>query len=559
MKNSYRFALWVILPALWPAVLRAQEEKELAPVSRVYAITNVTVVQGPGRKIDGGTIVVRNGLIQSVGKGLAVPPDAVVLKGDSLYVYAGFIDGLSRIGVDKPKDENRDRPKDPGNPPPDRAGITPQVDVRNYLSPTDRSIEDFRNAGFTTAQVVPYGGMLPGSGAIVSLGGKSMDDRVLVSKSALYTEFTLSERIYPATILGYMAKWRDLYRQASLDKSYETLYAANRAGLERPATDRVSEAFYPVIDKQIPVLFKSEKVLEVHRALLLQKDLGFNVTVAEVKEGWDVMDKLKAAKAKVFLSLELPEDKKEDKKKDEKKEEPKGAEATERAALEKRKKEVTQQYVGQAAAFQKAAVPFGFSTLSVKPGDVQANLRRIIAAGLTEDQALAALTTTPAQLLGLSDRLGSIDPGKVANLVISRKPYFQEKSKVKHVFVDGVLYTNEQKDDKKPGSQNINADALGTWSYTAETPQQVTKGTIKLNRDNSAFNGTITGNLTDKAYELKDIVLEGSNLSFYYEVEFQGEMLKIEVSVKIDGKAFDGSMIAGKYGSFPMKGTKEPQ
>src|SRR6186713_2759099 len=138
MKNSYRFILWVILPSLWPAVLRAQEEKELAPVSRVYAITNVTVVQGPGRKIDGGTIVVRNGLIQSVGKGIAVPADAVVLRGDSLYVYAGFIDGLSRIGVDKPKDENRDRPKDPGNPPPDRAGITPQADVRNYISPTDR-------------------------------------------------------------------------------------------------------------------------------------------------------------------------------------------------------------------------------------------------------------------------------------------------------------------------------------------------------------------------------------------------------------------------------------
>jgi len=553
MKNSYRLVLWVILPALWPAASQAQEEKELAPVSRVYAITNVTVVQGPGRKVDGGTIVVRNGLIQSVGKGLAVPPDAVVLRGDSLYVYAGFIDGLSRIGVDKPKDENRDKPKDPGNPPPDRAGITPQIDVRNYISP-DRSLEDFRNTGFTTAQVVPYGGMLPGSGAIVSLGGKTVDDRVIVGKSALYTEFTLAERIYPATVLGYMAKWRDLYRQASLDKSYETVYAANRSGLERPATDRVSEAFYPVIDKQIPVLFKSEKVLEVHRALLLQKDLGFNLTVAEVKEGWDVTDKLKAAKAKVFLSLELPEDKK----KEESKEELKGAAATERASLEKRKQEVTQQYVGQAAVFQKAGIPFGFSTMSVKSSDVQANLRRIIAAGLTEDQALAALTTVPAQLLGLTDRLGSIDLGKLANLVISRKPYFQEKSKVRYVFVEGVLYTNEQKDDKKPGGQNINADALGTWSYTAETPQQVTQGTIKLNRDNNAFNGTITGTVPDKTYELKDIVLEGNSLSFYYQLEFQGEMLKIEVAVKIDGKTFEGTMIAGKYGSFPVKGTKQP-
>jgi hypothetical protein len=386
-----------------------------------------------------------------------------------------------------------------------------------------------------------------------------MDDRVIASKSGLYSEFAYGERMYPATLLGFMAKWRDLYRKAALEKSYEAVYAANRAGLERPVTDRVSEAFYPVIDRQMPVLFKTETLLEVHRALTLQKDLNFNLTVAGVKQGWDVTDKLKAAKAKVFLSLELPEDKKEDKKKEESKEELKGAAAAERDALEKRKKEAIQQYTGQAAAFQKAGVPFGFSSMGVKAGDVQGNLRRIIAAGLTEDQALAALTTTPAQLLGLSDRLGTIDPGKMANLVISRKPYFENKAKVRYVFVDGTLYTNEQKEEKKPAAgQAISADALGAWSYTAETPQQVTQGTINLNRDNNAFSGTITGTVPDKTYELKDIVLEGNSLSFYYTVEYAGEVIKIEVSVKIDGKTFEGTMIAGKFGSFPIKGNKTP-
>lgn len=553
MKTSYRFAWWVNLLALWPTLLLAQEEKELAPVSRTYVLSNVTVIQAPGRKIEGGTVVIRNGLIHSVGKGISVPPDAQVLRGDSLYVYAGFIDGLSHIGVDKPKDDNHDRPKDPGNPPPDRAGITPQIDVRNYISPADRAIEDFRAAGFTAAQVVPFGGMLPGSGAIVSLGGKTMDDRVMVAKSGLYTEFTPADRMYPGTVLGVMAKWRDLYRQASLAKSYQAVYAGNRAGLERPATDRVSEAFYPVIDKEIPVLFKTEKALEVQRALVLQKDLSFNLTVCEVKEGWDAIDKLKAAKAKVFLSLELPEDKKE-----EKKEGLKGAAAAEREALARRKKEAVLQYTGQAAAFQQAGLAFGFSTMTVKAGDVKANLRRIIAAGLTEDQALAALTTAPAQLLGLSDRLGTIDNGKLANLVISRKPYFHEKSKVRYVFVEGALYNYDQKEETKPAAQNINADALGAWSYTAETPQQVTRGTVKINRENNTFQGTITGNVPDKTYELKDIVLEGSSLTFYYNVEIAGDVVKIEVAVKIDGSSFEGTMIAGKFGSFPVKGSKVP-
>ena len=101
----------------------------------------------------------------------------------------------------------------------------------------------------------------------------------------------------------------------------------------------------------------------------------------------------------------------------------------ERTALEKRIEDFKALHVGQAATFQKAAVPFGFSGLSVKTKDVKANLRRMIKAGLTEDGALAALTTTPAQSFGLSDRLGTIDAGKIANLVISHKLIFMRSQK----------------------------------------------------------------------------------------------------------------------------------
>ena len=82
----------------WPALLFAQDEKPLAPVTRTYAITNVNIIQGPGRKIDMGTVVIKNGLITAVGKGVAIPGEAIVIKADSMYIYAGFIDGLSRKG-----------------------------------------------------------------------------------------------------------------------------------------------------------------------------------------------------------------------------------------------------------------------------------------------------------------------------------------------------------------------------------------------------------------------------------------------------------------------------
>src|SRR5688572_6432365 len=83
----------------------AQEEKELLPVSRTYAITNANIIQAPGRRIDRGIVVIKNGLIHAVGKNVAIPAEAIVIKGDSLYVYPGFIDGLSRTGVTKPKEE----------------------------------------------------------------------------------------------------------------------------------------------------------------------------------------------------------------------------------------------------------------------------------------------------------------------------------------------------------------------------------------------------------------------------------------------------------------------
>src|SRR5690606_19179283 len=148
--------------------------------------------------------------------------------------------------------------------------------------------------------------------------------------------------------------------------------------------------------------------LDANRILTLQKDLGFNVVLGDVKDCWDMIGKIKAANAKVFLSLDLPDAVKEDKK-DEKKDQS----STEKEALEKRKAEAIAQFTAQASAFQKAGVAFGFSTASAKTKDIPANLRRMIAAGLTEDQALAALTTAPAQLLGIADRFGTVDNGKI--------------------------------------------------------------------------------------------------------------------------------------------------
>ncbi len=408
--------------------------------------------------------------------------------------------------------------------------------------------------------MVPFGVLLPGNGAVVQFSGKPADESVLISKSSFYSELTSNQGVYPATILGIMAKWRDLYRQATLSHNYETLYASNRSGLERPATDRVLEAFYPVIDKKQPVLFKADKILDAHRVLTLQSELQFPLVIANVKEGWDVIGKIKSANAKVFLSLDLPDEVKEEKKDAKKESKPETANDKEKAALEKRKSEFIAKYEGQAAAFQKAGVKFGFSAIDVKTSNIQANLRRMIKAGLTEDQALAALTTSPAEILGISDRLGTIDNGKIANLVISDKPYFTEKAKVRYVFVDGQPFKLEAKDPKKADPNAKTADISGSWSVKTTSPQGENNSVIVFSKDGSNYTAKVSGGMIQTPIDAKSVELDGNSLKYSYSFTMGGsQQITVEVDATVDGETFAGTASVPNFGSFPIEGKKDPK
>ena len=142
----------------------------------------------PGQKIEGGTVVIKDGLILSVGKNVTIPANAKVVKSDSMYVYAGFIDGLSHIGIPKPDPKKNPvkPPKVPGQATYKQAGIQPHVTVKEVLNPKDKSISDMRKLGYTVAHVVPRGQMLPGSGALISLNGTNADQMILRDKVSLF-------------------------------------------------------------------------------------------------------------------------------------------------------------------------------------------------------------------------------------------------------------------------------------------------------------------------------------------------------------------------------------
>ncbi|MCZ8214965.1 MAG: amidohydrolase, partial [Cyclobacteriaceae bacterium] len=119
-------------------------------------------------------------------------------------------------------------------------------------------------------------------------------------------------------------------------------------------------------------------------------------------------------------------------------------------------------------------------------------------------------------------------------------------------------YKLEVKEEKKAEKTGGKIEAQGSWSYSTETPQGTNTGKIKLKNANGAFTGSITSNMSDKETEIKNVTLDGNKLSFTFDFQMGSNSMTIEVNLVLDGASFDGSMSVGSYGSFPMKGTKDP-
>ncbi len=553
--TKYLFGCLCSLILVLPSGLHAQGSvEERPPVTRTFFLNNAFVVQSPGKVIDLGGVLIRDGLIQAVGKDLKAPSDAKVIEADSMYIYAGFIDGLSNLGVPKPKNDADDRRggQREYNPSYERAGIQTERNVVGMLAPEDKSIEEMRALGFTAAHVVPHGEMLPGQGAVILLGGDDAGKMVVSEGSSLFAQFEGASGVYPGTDMAIMSKFRELYQQARQHKSHNASYAKNPLGMSRPAQNDVLAAFGPSIDGKRPIFFAVDGIKEMHRAITLSKELGFPLGIADVSMGQKAAEAIKASGASVFLTLDLPSAPKKDKKEEEMDPEKKKLEAARAAAMKLHEE--------QAAMMVKAGIPFGFSTMSAKAKDVRANLGRMIKAGLTEDQALAALTTEPARLLGVANIMGSVEKGKIANLVVTDQPYFAEGANIRYVFVDGMPseYEVKKKKAKKPGDPDAVVDLAGTWQLQDDLPQaNVRDQTLVLESNDGTITGTLKGGMGNQ--ELSNLEVNGNTLTFSFSTDGGGQTITVSYELTVDGDSIEGSMAAGSFGSFDVEGARTPK
>ncbi len=406
----------------------------------LLAIQDARIVTVSGGVIEKGTVVVRDGIIAEVGAAAAVPKGAWVVDGKGLTVYPGLIDGLSTWGIPQaaaaaPAAAGRGGGAPVGGPggspaaaprswgPQDRPGTTSWVKAADLVKLEDRRIETARGAGFTTAVTFPKQGLVAGHGAVVNLGGETSGRMIVDPGAGLYLSMTPSGYTgYPSSPMGILAYFRQLWIDAGYYRLAKAMYAQNPANVKRPDYDRALEG---VLEAK-RVLLPAASPVALERILKLASDLKAPFVVYGVVQGYAMADRLKQAGTPVVLNVKWPTRERD-------------ADPEREESL--RTLEIRDKAPASPAALAAAGVKFAVSSDGIDaPKDVIRALKKSIDLGLKKEDALKALTLNAAEIYGLAGKLGSIDKGKIANLVVTDGDLFDDKTKVKMVFVDGVKF-----------------------------------------------------------------------------------------------------------------------
>lgn len=467
MATRLCFVVCILLACVWGTTHRllASSAKPLG----VHALVNARLIISPGHTIENGTLIVRDGRIEAVGLHIRVPMEARVHDMEGRTVHAGFIDpyvNISRV-LGKPyrprkpflSHEEPDPATEEAKPKPQESPKTsaassanprvhPDLRVVDGLTPKLEALEALRGQGFVLLQVVPDSGIFRGTAALCLAAPGSPRDTVLAADSAAVITLEPrdgyeSERDYPASIMGNMAQIRQTFADAAWYEQAWKIEGERHLGTKRPETDLALAALSPLLHDQMPVIFESSTLLEDLRGQALLDELGVRRRMVVLSgEEWRRMawaKRLWSATNTQGLILPL------------------AFTVTPRAKSEGEWLDVSllelQRWRNDPANprwLDEAHCPFALTThRQQSTADFRKAIRRAIEAGLSADTALAALTTRPAKMLGISDRFGTLEVGKSASLVVVDGQPFDKDTRVREVWIEGVRYQNDEEPAKK--------------------------------------------------------------------------------------------------------------
>lgn len=394
------------------------------PRAGYYAFVHATIVKDTKTTLQNATLIIKQGRIEAIGTSVAIPKEAVVIECKGKFIYPSFVDAYSDYGMEAVAASNYSY-RAPSQMLSNTKGpfswnqaLKSEVEHAKHFVVNDSKAKDLRKLGFGAVSTLQMDGISRGTSALVSLAKDRENMVILKEKTAAHFSFEKgsSTQDYPGSLMGSVALLRQNFLDAQWYKSKPAQEGLNLS-LERFTQNAA-----------LPQIFAVTEKWNVLRADKIGDEFGVQYIIKGSGDEYQRIDEMKATKASFILPLAFPQTIDV--------EDPTDMRFVNVAELKHWELAPT-----NPAAFEKANIPFALTANGMK--DVTSflpNLRKAIQYGLSEQKALEALTIAPAQILGVSDLVGTLDQGKVANFFISNGPVFAEKTAIIENWIQGSGY-----------------------------------------------------------------------------------------------------------------------
>jgi hypothetical protein len=542
-RGSWTLAVITALTGL-PGLAHAQYQAPPPPAA--WAAENVTLVNGDGTRRAGLTLVVRGGLIETLGEGASLPADARVLEGDSLVLYAGLVDAHGGATVSWP--EARDVP-DPDqvrgwDPPRSRQGFLPHRRVADHLSATGWAFVDQRRAGVVASLIHADGGMAPGQAAVVVHREAATPWELVHDDDAgLSMSLRSAGGVYPSQLFGVLAYLRQAFLDAERYETMREATARGTGGFLPPGWDPDFEALRRAVRGEVRVHFQADSDEDIRRALDLADEAGFRPVIVGGREAWKLGDELARRQVPVLVSLDFPRAMDWDPEADT------IPDALDPSAA--REKERLEAAWSNAGRLEAAGVTFAL-TSGGGEADLLDGARKAVEYGLSPAGALRALTVTPSELLGLGAQVAPRQGGP-ATFLLTEGELLDEDSEVRFTFVEGRLTEGAAGNG---GGDAPAGDLTGTWTGEISVGGQGADFTLELTQSED---GRLSGTMSASQMPTSPVSgsLSGSSITLLIEAEGLPEAIRLTGTLAEGGERMSGGGSA-PFGQITFDATRRP-
>jgi imidazolonepropionase-like amidohydrolase len=436
------------------------------------AFTNATIYVTPQKKVENGTLLIKDGKIVAVGKSVKLPENTVIIDASNNFIYPSFIETYSNFGIEKPKSSfnRRQAPQYEAS----RSGyywndhIMPENNALEKFKFESKEAEKYRKAGFGVVNTHIPDGIARGTGTLLSLIDEDANNsRVLTDNSGLFFSFkksALSKQMYPTSLMGAMA----LLRQFFYDSQWY------EKGLSE-TKDLSIEAYLK--NKNKTHFFEAGNKYNDLRADKIGDLFGKNMVLIGGGDEYELIDNIKNTNATFVIPVNFPEAY-----------DVSDPFATKFLTIEEMRD--WNQAPSNLKVLSDNQVPFAITTYKLEdPSAIKSKLLKAIDYGFDATKALEALTTIPAQILGVSEKIGTLENGKLANFLISSGPIFDKET---------VLFENWVQGEKHIINPMVTNDIRGNYTLKLANGEQFTleisgkpyKPEAKVKRDTIIFPST---------------------------------------------------------------------